>query len=115
MCPAEKNLELLFHFPKGEEAFAPLPDTSRMTIWISYSAKVHPGKVGNCPGKPSLVSSVIDTHAGICHRLVFTLVLTTTAFNVAPHLSDQRHKPVLEFMLLDVSLTRETRLPFPWL
>lgn len=113
MHPAMKDKKMLFHFPKGQGIFAPMPATSRMTAWISYSAKVPPAKVGNCPGKPSSASSVTDTHACICHTVVFLLVLfawllTTAAFRAASHINDQRHKPALEFMLLDVNVTEET-------
>lgn len=44
---------MLFHFPKGWGAFAPLPATPGLTAWISYSAKVPPARAGRCPGKPS--------------------------------------------------------------
>lgn len=42
------------------------------------------------------MSSVMDMHACICHRLVFLLVLfawylMTTAFHAAANINDQRH------------------------
>lgn len=109
----ERQKKMLFHLPEDRGVFAPMPDTSRMTAWISYSAKVRPAKVGNCPGKCSFRSSVTDTHACICHALVFLLVLfvwllTTAAFHAASNINDQRHKPLLAFMLLDVNVTNET-------
>jgi len=109
----QKKKKMLFHFPKDRGGFAPMPDTSRTTAWISYSAKARPAKAGNGPAKPGFTSSVTDTHACICHALAFLLVffawlLTTAAFRAASNFNNQRHKPLLALMLLDVNITNET-------
>lgn len=100
---------MLFHFPKDGGVFAPMPATSRMTAWISYSAKVHPAQVGNCPARPSFTGSVTDTRACICQALVFSPVLclwllTMAAFHAASDINHQRHKPLLAFWKLTLQM-----------
>lgn len=100
-APAVEDKNCYFTFPRRGES-APMPATSQMTAWISYSAKVPPAKVGNSPGKPSFLSSETDMHTCICPTLVFLHVLsvwllTMAAFGAVSSVKDPKHKLALEF------------------